>query len=240
LTGFEALLRWRHPHRGLVPPDQFIPMAEETGLIGLLGDWVLRTACRDAAEWVIPGGCERPSVAVNVSPFQLNDEIALIDGIKRALAESGLPPERLELELTESAMAGDVVNTLHAIRRLGVGLALDDFGTGYSSLGRLRTLPFTKLKIDRSFVVGLGVNGDETEQATGEWMIRAVASLGIGLKMKTIVEGIETTDQAAIARRVGCLEMQGYLVSRPVPCSAVNEIILRLHNTASKEGCHEF
>jgi len=235
LAGFEALLRWRHPDRGLVPPDQFIPMAEEIGLIGLLGDWILRTACRDATLWEIPCGCARPRVAVNVSPFQFGDPVALISGIRRALSESGLPPELLEIELTESAMAGDLIDVLSAIRELGVGLALDDFGTGYSSLGRLKTLPFSKLKIDRSFVIGLGEKGDAKAKVAGEWMIRAIASLGVGLGMKTIVEGVETKEQADIARTVGCSEIQGYLVSRPVAASSVNALIARLH-TSTPEG----
>ena len=225
LTGFEALLRWRHPGLGLVPPDRFIPIAEEIGLIDVLGDWVVRTACRDAAGWIIPQGRQRPQIAVNVSPLQLRDRALLLSGLRRALAESGLPPDRLEVELTESAMADDIGNTLQGIRDLGIDLALDDFGTGYSSLGRLRTLPFTKLKIDRSFVTGLD---RETGAGTGVWMMRAIASLGLSLGLTTIAEGIETSTQADIARDVGCSEIQGYLVSRPVCQSAVNELIGRL------------
>lgn len=222
-TGFEALVRWRHPRRGLVPPDAFIPLAEEIGLIGLLGDWVLRTACRAAASWPVP-----LKLGVNISPLQLIDGRGMILAVQRALADSGLPAERLEIELTESALAGEVADTLAAIRRLGVGLALDDFGTGHSSLGRLRSFHFDRLKIDRSFVADLRPEASPEARRAAEWMIRAVASLGGGLDMQTVVEGIETEEQRAVARAAGCTEMQGWLTGRPVSEGAVPDVIARL------------
>jgi EAL domain-containing protein (putative c-di-GMP-specific phosphodiesterase class I) len=224
-TGFEALVRWRHPERGIVPPLAFIPLAEEIGLIELLGDWVLRTACRDAQAWPVPANGRPLRVAVNLSPLQFRDPRALLSGIRLALAESELPVERLELELTENALAYDVADTLVAIRRMEIDLALDDFGTGYSSLGRLRGHAFNRLKIDRSFVMDLGEEGDANEQRAAEWMIRAIASLGLGLGLTTIVEGVETPWQLDIARRAGCTEMQGYLASRPVARDAVPDLI---------------
>ncbi len=227
LTGFEALLRWRHPRRGLVSPEEFIPLAEEIGLIGLLGDWVLRTACRTAAAWpALPDGAV-PRVAVNVSPLQLIDGREMILGVRRALEDSGLPPDRLEIELTESALAADVADTLGALRRLGVGLALDDFGTGHSSLGRLRSFHFDRIKIDRSFVADLRPDLPEEAQRAAAWMVRAVASLGVGLGMETVVEGIETPEQRDIALQAGCTIMQGWLAGRPMPEAEVPAAITR-------------
>lgn len=228
VTGFEALLRWHHPERGLVNPDRFIPLAEETGLINLLGEWVLRTACRDAAAWPVPRHGVPLRVAVNVSPLQLRDGKALLAAISRALDESGLPVERLEIELTETALADDIGDTLAAIRALGADLALDDFGTGYSSLSRLHRHPFTRLKIDRSFVADLGRDNDADTERAGEWMVRAIASLGLGLGLDTIIEGIETPRQREIARLAGCTEMQGYLVSHAVPAAGVATLLSRL------------
>ena len=152
LLGFEALARWRHPVRGMVGPDLFIPLAEEIGLIGLLGDWVLHTACKAAAAWPDPRMGKPYQVAVNVSPVQLRERRALVASIANALASSGLAPERLEIEITESALIGDALETLQGIKALGVSLSLDDFGTGYSSLSQLAHYPFDRLKIDRSFV----------------------------------------------------------------------------------------
>ncbi len=233
VTGMEALVRWHHPERGMVPPSLFIPLAEEIGLIDLIGEWVLRTACRDALTWPVPRNGVPLRVAVNVSPLQLRDGGALLHAIERALNESGLPVERLEIELTETALAVDDFGaTLAAIRNLGADLALDDFGAGYSSLSRLHRLPFTRLKIDRSFVadlaVGEGQTGDERGQQAGEWMIRAIASLGLGLGRDTVIEGVETPHQREIARLAGCTEMQGYLVSRPVPAASVADLLKRL------------
>jgi diguanylate cyclase (GGDEF)-like protein len=163
ITGFEALVRWRHPVRGMVGPNDFIPLCEEIGLIGLLGDWVIRTACRTAASWPVPRHGHPLSVAVNVSPLQLRERRALVASIAEALNSSGLAPERLEVEITESALIGDALETLQAIKALGVSLSLDDFGTGYSSLSQLAHYPFDRLKIDRSFV------RDLPEQLPAPW-----------------------------------------------------------------------
>jgi EAL domain-containing protein (putative c-di-GMP-specific phosphodiesterase class I) len=218
--------------RGLVSPAEFIPLAEEIGLIDLLGEWVLRTACRAAAGWPEPRDGPPLRIAVNVSPLQLRDARGLLAGIQRALAEASLPAERLEIELTENALACDVAETLTAIRRMGCSLSLDDFGTGYSSLGRLRHHPFERIKIDRSFVADLGRGEGGSGRQTGEWMIRAIASLGLGLGMATVIEGIETAEQWALAKAAGCTEMQGYLVSRPVPAMEVQALIHRLEQEA--------
>lgn len=217
VAGFEALIRWRHPERGLVSPEAFIPLAEEIGLIDLLGDWVLRTACREATSWEAANDGPLLRVAVNVSALQLRDRAVFIAGLRRALQESGLAAHRLELELTESLFADDIVDTMRAIRDLGVELALDDFGTGYSSLGRLRRLPFDRLKIDRSFVLDLDSPETESGLRSGEWMVRAIASLGL----PTVCEGVETRAQREIVQRAGCTEIQGYLVSRPLAALGV-------------------
>jgi EAL domain-containing protein (putative c-di-GMP-specific phosphodiesterase class I) len=242
LFGFEALARWRHPVRGMVGPDQFIPLAEEIGLIGLLGDWVMRTACRTASAWPTPQHGPPLQVAVNVSPLQLRERRALVASIADALQASGLAPHRLEVEITESALIGDALETLQAIKALGVGLSLDDFGTGYSSLSQLSHYPFDRLKIDRSFVRDLpaacdpgvgpggstGVPAGQRVTAHAQWMIQAIASLGRGLGMATIAEGVETESQADLVSRAGVSEIQGYLVSRPVPESALAALIARL------------
>lgn len=233
LTGFEALLRWRHPVHGLVPPDQFIPLAEELGLIGILGDWVIHTACCQAMDW--PQSERHPAlrVAVNVSPLQLRDGRAMLGSIHKALIESGLPAERLEIEITETALEDDIGDTLAKIRLLGIELALDDFGTGYSSLGRLLQLPFNRIKIDRSFVADINLR--EPGLKNIEKVISAIASLGAALGMTTIVEGIETVEQVSIVQRTGCTEMQGYLISRPVPANEVGRLIQRLEQSYFKE-----
>lgn len=228
LTGFEALLRWNHPERGLVTPDKFIPLAEETGLIDLLGEWVLRTACRDAASWPTPGMGKPLRIAVNLSPLQLRDRDKLIGTIESALGEANLPVDRLEIELTETALTGDIGETLSAIRTLGADLALDDFGTGYSSLSRLHCHPFNRLKIDRSFVTNLDRDDDSGARQGSEWMVRGIASLGLGLGLDTVIEGIETPHQRDVARAAGCTEMQGYLVSRPVRDTDVADLVERL------------
>jgi EAL domain-containing protein (putative c-di-GMP-specific phosphodiesterase class I) len=245
LFGFEALARWRHPVRGMVGPDQFIPLAEEIGLIGLLGDWVMRTACRTAAAWPTPRHGPPLQVAVNVSPLQLRERRALVASIADALQSSGLAPARLEVEITESALMGDALETLLAIKALGVGLSLDDFGTGYSSLSQLAHYPFDRLKIDRSFVRDLpdaasppasaDVRPGGRAGAHALWMIQAIASLGSGLGMATIAEGVETDQQAELVRRAGVTEMQGYLMSRPVPEAALATLIARLDTPPTPE-----
>ena len=219
VEGFEALVRWRHPERGLVSPADFISLAEEIGLIVPIGDWVLGEACMQASEWK-----DDVRVAVNVSPMQFEDPGRLVDTVTRALAKSGLPGARLEIEITESVLLRNeaaVLAALHRIRRLGVKVAMDDFGTGYSSLSQLHSFPFDKIKIDRSFVRN---GGDAHGQ---DAIIRAIAALGVSLGMTTIAEGVETNDQLARIRAEGCTSVQGYLFSKPVPVGEVADLIAR-------------
>ena len=216
ICGFEALLRWTHPTRGRVSPAEFVPLAEEIGLIVPLGEWVLRRACREAARW--PDGLK---VAVNVSAAQFTSS-ALIGTVKEALAESGLPARRLELEITESVLlvnGSATVAILHGLRDLGVRIAMDDFGTGYSSLSYLRSFPFDKMKVDQSFTRDLTV-----EQGSG-FIVRAVVSLASSLGMTTTAEGVETPEQLAWLREEGCDEVQGYLFSPPVSASALPALL---------------
>jgi EAL domain-containing protein (putative c-di-GMP-specific phosphodiesterase class I) len=209
VTGLEALLRWHHPERGIVPPVEFIPRAEEVGAIVPMGAWVLSTACREAMTW--PG---LPRVAVNVSPMQFRDPGLLFTAVEQALATSGLPPERLEIEITESLFLrkdSDVLKTLHQLRGLGITVAIDDFGTGYSSLSQLKDFPFDRIKIDRSFICILEDNSIAVA------VVAAIARLSASVGMTTTAEGVETQAQASIVQSNGCTEMQGYLFSRPVP-----------------------
>lgn len=211
----EALLRWNHPERGLMPPDSFIPLIEETGLIVPIGAWVMRTACMEATNWP-----EDIAVAVNISTKQFYDH-ALIDTIKGALQDTGLSPKRLELEITESALlndSGENLTTLSAIRELGLKISLDDFGTGYSSLGYLRKFKFDKLKIDKSFVQGLHV----TEES--EAIIRTVISLGETLGMEITAEGVETQQQYDWLEK-SCQNAQGHFISKPIGASAVRKFL---------------
>ncbi len=227
LTGFEALLRWTHPARGSVPPGEFIPLAEEVGLIGAIGGFVLRAACAEAAAWPEP-----LKVAVNVSPLQFERGAELVAAVTAALAESGLPGVRLELEITESALLhneASTLATLHALRGLGVRIAMDDFGTGYSSLSQLRSFPFDKVKIDRSFVSGLAEGG----QASA--IVRAITALGASLGIATIAEGVETEAQAAALVQEGCGSAQGYLISRPVAPENIPALIARAGSGAATE-----
>ncbi len=226
VCGFEALLRWEHPERGLVSPVQFIPLAEEIGLIDDIGEWILRRACWDAARW--PG---QVGVAVNLSPVQFRSG-DLVDRVQKALADAGLPASRLELEVTESLLLGDepaVLATLHALRRLGIRIAMDDFGTGYSSLSYLRRFPFDKLKIDQSFVRGIADSGDCSA------IIRAVADLGRSLGMTVNAEGVETESELAALRAESLDEVQGYLFSEPIPDAEVAPLIER-YGVAQKQG----
>ena len=212
ITGMEALVRWRHPERGLVSPAVFIPLAEETGLIVPLGEWVLGQACRDAADW--PADI---SVAVNVSPLQLRHR-GFAQSVLTALAVSGLKATRLELEITESVLLEDTeanLETLHSLRRLGVRISMDDFGTGYSSISYLRRFPFDKIKIDRSFV------RDCAAQSEAGAIIRAIVSLGASLGITTLVEGVETEPQLAAVRAEGAREVQGFLFSPPRPAHEI-------------------
>ena len=211
IHGFEALLRWRHPQRGFIPPCDFIPLAEESGLIAEIGEWVLRKACVDAASWE-----QRFRVAVNLSPVQMS-HTDLPSLIQRALNDAGLDAERLELELTESTLIADKVHSLDVIERikaLGATIAIDDFGTGYSSLDTLRAFPFDKIKLDRSFMREI----ETSPQAMA--ILRAVLALGRSLDVTVIAEGIETDGQLAMLKE-GCGEAQGYLLGRPAPLSAI-------------------
>ena len=210
VSGFEALLRWRHPERGMVAPAEFIPLAEEIGLIVPLGEWVLRTACSEAVKW--PTALK---IAVNLSPAQFRSR-GVVQAVLTALAYSGLPADRLELEITELVLLGETdVNlaTLHQLREIGVRISMDDFGTGYSSLSYLRCFPFDKIKIDRSFV------RDLSERPDCLAIIRAVAGLGTSLGIATTAEGVETQEQLDRLRAEGCTEVQGYLFSPPRPAT---------------------
>lgn len=233
LLGFEALARWRHPQHGWVGPAQFFPLAEEIGLIGLLGDWVLRTACRAAASWPQPPGGRPLRVSVNISALQLREQRALVGSVADALASSGLAPDRLEIEITESALIGDVLETLQAIRGLGVHLSLDDFGIGYSSLSQLARFPFDGLKIDHSFVHHLpdGSQADPRVAELATRMLQAIAALG-QVGMDTVAEGVETAHQADLVGQAGVTAMQGYLIARATPEQDVPALIERLQRAA--------
>jgi diguanylate cyclase (GGDEF)-like protein len=215
VVGFEALVRWNHPLRGMIAPLNFIPLAEETGLIVPLGDWVLRTACADAAGW-----SQDVCVAVNLSPAQFRSR-NLVPSVVSALAVSGLAACRLELEITESVLLQDsdvTLATLHKLRALGVRISMDDFGTGYSSLSYLRSFPFDKIKIDRSFV-------SELARDDSMAIVRAVTGLGKSLGISTTAEGVETNEQLALLRLEGCTEVQGYLFSPPRPAEDVESML---------------
>lgn len=207
VTGYEALLRWRHPRDGWISPAEFIPIAEESGEILQLGEWVLRTACKEAAGWPEPW-----RVAVNLSPVQLM-HVDLVGIVTSALIESGLPASRLELEITETALVADKVRALHVLRQikaLGVAIAIDDFGTGYSSLDTLNSFPFDKIKIDKSFLI----DSDTSHQARA--IIRAVLALGHSLEVPVLAEGLESADQLRLLRTEGCDEAQGYYWGKPM------------------------
>jgi len=216
ITGFEALIRWNHPVHGLVPPSEFIPLAEETGLIIPIGDWVIREACNRASAW--PAGI---AVSVNVTQRQFNFS-GLRTTIVQALANSGLAPHRLEIELTESifvADTGKITAILNGLRELGVRISLDDFGTGFSTLHYLRAFPFDTIKIDKSFVEDLGTSSN------GHAVIRAITTLANALGMETLAEGVEDIAQFEVLEREGCQNIQGYLFSRPVAADAVEGLL---------------
>jgi diguanylate cyclase (GGDEF)-like protein len=234
VVGFEALLRWRHPERGIVSPDKFIALAEEIGLIIPIGEWVLQSACAAVAAW--PGGMR---VAVNLSPAQFKGR-NLVNAVAAALRETGLAPARLELEITETVMLQDTdatLATLSQLHALGVRIAMDDFGTGYSSLSYLRRFPFDRIKIDQSFV------HDMCEKADCGAIVRAVTGLSNELGMATTAEGVETREQLDVLIRAGCTEIQGYLYSPAVPAAAVpamlHEVAARLRPALARQGVLE-
>ena len=226
VSGFEVLLRWRHPERGLVPPDLFIPVAEACGAITAIGAWVLREACHEAARWAVP-----LQVAVNVSPLQVHKGEAFAVLVEQVLTASGLEPSRLVLEITEGVLLRDAERTLVALCRLkalGVQVVLDDFGTGYSSLAALRTFPFDKLKIDRSFIAGIKAGGDGQARA----IVQAVLVLARGLSLPVVAEGVETEAQLEMLCAAGCEEVQGWLIGRPAPVASYAHLT-RAYVTAS-------
>jgi EAL domain-containing protein (putative c-di-GMP-specific phosphodiesterase class I) len=209
-TGVEALIRWRHPGRGVVPPDEFIPLAEETGLIVEIGKWVLERACSQGAEWRDAG--YPVGMAVNVSARQLDTDQFIAD-VEGALSHSGLDPEALTIEITETTLMRNVEETAHrlaAVKQLGVRIAIDDFGTGYSSLAHLQRFPVDALKIDRSFISGLSKNLES------ETLIHTLVQLGKALSIETFAEGIEQQEQLSQLRDEDCESGQGFLYSRPL------------------------
>jgi diguanylate cyclase (GGDEF)-like protein len=226
ITGYEALVRWKHPARGMIPPAAFIPLAEESGEIVPLSIWILRQACFEAALWP-----NRQIVSVNLSPKHLGDP-RLVDTVRSALADSGLAPERLTLELTESAIIHDrrfALEQLRALKAMGIGIALDDFGAGYSSLDVLRSFPFDCIKLDASFVAEIEHDGQAVS------ILRSVAALGTTLNMRVLAEGIEEPAQLSIIAREGCSAVQGYLIGRPSrtpadPDSVRRTMMLRPHS----------
>src|SRR5882757_8353101 len=218
VTGFEALARWMHPVHGFVPPSDFIPLAEESGLIVEMGEWILREACREAASWPVP-----LQIAVNLSPAQFmhGDVVSLVHSI---LLETGLAPDRLELEITEGVLIEDVGRGLALLRRLkalGVRISMDDFGSGYSSLSYLQAFPFDKIKIDRAFVMNLGRNPQSAA------IVRAVIGLGHGLEMSIVAEGVETQEQLGFLSDQGCDAVQGYFIGRPAPIGQYGVLVGR-------------
>jgi diguanylate cyclase (GGDEF)-like protein len=227
ISGFEALLRWNHPTRGIVSPDAFIPLAEETGLIVAMGEWVIRQACVEARKW--PSDLR---IAVNVSPVQIRNK-NLVAAVTSALAASGLSPDRLEIEITEAVMMYNDVATLevlHRLRSLGVRISMDDFGTGYSSLSYLRSFPFDKIKIDRSFI------RDLIEKPDTIAIIRAVTGLGQSFGMTTTAEGVETQVQLDQMRAEGCTEVQGYFYSKPMPAGEIAKLLSGFQERAQAAG----
>jgi predicted signal transduction protein with EAL and GGDEF domain len=218
ITGCEALVRWRHPERGMISPAEFIPIAEETGLINELGEWVLETACAEATKWP-----DDIRLAVNVSPVQFRSDTLDLK-IVAALAQSGLPASRLELEITEAVLIRDddaALAILHQLRGIGVRIALDDFGTGYSSLSYLQRFPFDKIKIDRCFV------NDIAEANGSSCIVRAVVNIAAERHMTTTAEGVETQQQHELLRTLGCSEMQGYLFSPAKPGTEIRRMFLQ-------------
>jgi diguanylate cyclase len=222
IVGAEALVRWQHPDLGLLPPGRFIPMAEELGLIGSIGQWVIERACHEAAGWA-PQGLGELKISVNVAkPQFLSGDLCAV--LRQALFASGLPARQLVLEITETMLMDNVQDALalmHELKALGVTLSIDDFGTGYSSLSYLKRLPLDELKVDRSFVTDLP--GRHADAA----IVRAVIDLGHSLGMSVTAEGVETTAQLECLSQLGCDQYQGFLFSKPLPASQFTELVLR-------------
>jgi EAL domain-containing protein (putative c-di-GMP-specific phosphodiesterase class I) len=218
ITGVEALCRWNHPVRGAIAPSVFIPLAEQSGLMLQLGEFVLRRALAEGARW------PNLTVAVNLSPLQIRDP-RLVDVVGAIMRESEVAPSRVMLEVTEGVLIDDPQTTLErleALRALGVSLALDDFGTGYSSLSYLQKFPFSQIKIDRAFVASLGTTGNAGA------IIQSIVTLGHALGMKVLAEGVETDEQRVLLRLAGCDEMQGFLFARPRPADAIDKVLARV------------
>ena len=219
LVGFEALIRWRHPTKGLLPPGMFLPLAEEIGVIVPIGDWVLRTACHEAMKWP-----DEITIAVNASPLQF-DAGNFAVSVQQALRATGLPGRRLEIEITEGIFLRNdtaILETLHELRAMNVRIAMDDFGTGYASLSQLARFPFDKIKIDRSLA---GFDGDDLKQRA---IVRAITALGQSLGVCTLAEGVENKEQLARLEADGCASVQGYFFGHPVPADQLDEVISRL------------
>jgi EAL domain-containing protein (putative c-di-GMP-specific phosphodiesterase class I) len=219
VSGVEALVRWNHPKRGLVPPDVFIPMAEETGLIVPIGQWIFREACRVARLWQDEFPQENRVISVNLSARQFAQP-HLAQDIAQILMDSGLPPQRLILEITESILMSDAKNTiatLNELKQIGLFLSVDDFGTGYSSLSYLRRFPVSSLKIDRSFISGLGNSSGDTA------IVRAIITLAEALGLSVVAEGVETAEQRDQLREFGCEFAQGFLFARPLTWAQLNK-----------------
>ena len=218
-------MRWRHPVKGMISPAEFIPVAEDIGLIVQLGEWTLRKACAEAAKWPVD-----IRIAVNLSPVQFRSR-GLVQAVMSALARSGLAPQRLELEITESVLLAETdsnIATLHQLRALGVRISMDDFGTGHSSLSYLRTFPFDKIKIDRSFVREIADRPDCVA------IVRAISGLGRSLGIATTAEGVETAEQLERLRIEGCTEVQGFLFSAARPAAELSDLLVRFGAQASQ------
>jgi EAL domain-containing protein (putative c-di-GMP-specific phosphodiesterase class I) len=238
VCGFEALLRWQHPERGLVLPGEFIPVLEETGLIVAAGEWVLSTACAQVMAWQ-SAGLEVPPISVNLSARQF-EQTNLKDAVDAILQESGVDASLIEFEITESLLMNDpegAARMLSSLKQSGVRLSMDDFGTGYSSLGYLRRFPIDTLKIDRSFVQDISTNAD------GATLTRAIIHLAQNLRLKVVAEGVETEDQLAFLRANGCDEMQGYLFAKPAEPGECEKMLregrkLVMPGAGRKSGAH--
>jgi diguanylate cyclase len=220
IEGLEALLRWRHPVRGIVPPDEFIPLAEESGLIIPIGRWVLKEACRQAQEWKARGG-RTVGISVNVSAYQLGRDDFAAD-VRSSLEESGLDPAALMIEITETTVMRDVAvacEHLREIKALGASVAVDDFGTGYASLSQLQQMPADILKVDRSFIAALEDGGQSRD------LLQAILGVGHSMSLSVIAEGIETEEQLRTVTEMGCEMAQGFLIGRPSPAEVIEGLL---------------